>query len=543
MATILLVAPHADLGVESWLDYSDQAGPARRAHVVPFVVPLHLATIAGLTPDHHQVTLWDETVQGPVDPMLEQDFDIVGTTGYFNQMTRAMAVLDLARARGGYAVAGGAGISADPALAEGHADSVFIGEAEATWPRFLDDWAQGRPHPVYVGDAKADLAAAPPPKWDSIAHLLAGNYKSGSVQTNRGCPHNCEFCSIWSQFGRINRAKPTPRVMAEIATLERLGMRRIILSTDNFVANPGQAKDILRALVPLNRSFARPLAFATELTIVAARDPEMLALMAQANFTTLFVGLESPSLEALAESRKRHNMKGSLVDQVRLAQSHGMAVLGSLIVGFDSDGPDIFDAHFQFLQDSCVTVPRLNILRADVGTDLYDRMVAEGRVVDVNQSFPDDPLKGTHIRTNMMFKTMSRAETYAGFLDLARRVWAWDNFHARMAGFIDNLTNIAGRPDDPAGVALAQAMVPVIAGIPMVDMPAVHDLLARVRAVAPGMLGSVTSQIMMQCFHAARLPALTTSLEKQIRQERHAERTGALTMVTAATAKPRMRHA
>lgn len=535
MTKILLVAPQAESEVVGWLDRT-----ARNvAHQKAYVVPLHLATIAALTPDHHQVTIWDETVQGPAEQMLDAGFDLVGLTGYSTEFDRALAIADSFRARGVAVVIGGAGATATPDTAADHADAVFVGEAEATWPRFLAEFATGTHARLYQGDGKADMATSPPPRWDSIAHLLADNYKTGAVQTNRGCPHDCEFCNVWIQFGRDIRTKPVDQVLAEIATLERLGMKRVIFSTDNFIGNPKHAKEILRALVPLNRSFAHPLAFTAEITMIAARDDEMMALLGQANFTGVFIGIESTSPDSLKETRKRQNMKGDLVAQVRKIQSHGLAVVGSMIVGFDHDGADVFDQQFQFLQEACIAVPRLNILRAYAGTDLYGRMCRDGRVVDLGRSFPHDPLAGQPMRTNMTFKTMSRAQVYDGYLGLAERVWNWTNFRDRIVGFVDNLTNIADRRPDPRLIQVAENLRQVMAGLPGADQAVIDAVYAHTRARAPAMLWNVASQLMMQCYESHRLTTTRPLLREQIWLERQAERDGLVMVAATGDAKAR----
>lgn len=514
--SVLLVSALSDFEVIGWLEQTVKGV----AHQKAYVAPLHLATIAALTPDdRYHVQIWDEAVQGPAESLLDAGYDIVGVTGYSTEIDRALAVVDAFRARGTLVVLGGAGVTADPAVALGRADAIFIGEGEKTWPQFLADYEAGRVAKIYKPSERLDMAMSPLPRWDSIAGIMAGSYKSASVQTNRGCPHDCEFCDVWIQFGRDIRTKPVNRILDEIAALERLGMRRILFATDNFIGNQKHAKELLRALVPLNSSFREPIAFTAEVTMLVARDEEMLRLMAEAHFTGVFIGIESTSLDSLRETRKRQNMHGNLVDQIRKIQSYGMAVVGSMIVGFDNDDPGVFDRQFQFLQDACIPIPRLNVLRAYAGTDLYTRLEREGRLIDIRRAFPDDPLSGFPMRSNVVFRTMSRAEVYGGYLRLTERVWDWQNFRARVIGFIDNLRNLPeGKPDARLS-AIAESLREVMYRIPQADPAVVDDVYDYARKHVPSRLWNIATITMMQCFESARLPAARKAIRRQIELE------------------------
>jgi radical SAM superfamily enzyme YgiQ (UPF0313 family) len=515
---ILLVSALSDFEVIGWLEQTVKGV----AHQKAYVAPLHLATIAALIPDdRYRVQIWDEAVQGPADSLLDAGYDIVGVTGYSTEIDRALAIVDAFRARGIFTVIGGAGVTADPDVALGRADAIFIGEGEETWPQFLADYEAGCAAACYKPSQRLDMALSPLPRWDSIADTMAGSYKSASVQTNRGCPHDCEFCDVWIQFGRDIRTKPVERIIDEIVALERLGMRRILFATDNFIGNQKHAKALLRALVPVNNAFREPIAFTAEVTMLVARDEEMLRLMAEAHFTGVFIGIESTNLAALRETRKRQNTHGDLVAQIRKIQSYGMAVVGSMIVGFDNDEPDVFERQFQFLQDACVPIPRLNVLRAYAGTDLYTRLAQEDRLIDLRRSFPDDPLSGFPMRSNVIFRAMSRADVYAGYLDLMERVWDWRNFRARVLGFIDNLQNLPDRKPDARLSAIAQSLREVMYRIPHADAAVIDELYAYANRHVPSRLWNIATIIMMQCFEQARLPRARKAISRQIELEQH----------------------
>jgi radical SAM superfamily enzyme YgiQ (UPF0313 family) len=522
---ILLVSATLDFEFSGWLHRTIPGFTVQKA----YTVPLHLGTVAALTPDDFEVQIWDEAVQGEIEESTDfgKQFDLVGVTAYSNHLSRAKKIGRIFRKRGIPVVIGGAGVTAEPETVRDDFDVMFLGEAEMTWPQFLSDFKTGCYDKVYKATEFPDLSLSPRPRWDSIAHLLKSGYKTGGVQINRGCPFDCEFCHVWIKFGRKIRTKPIDQVMDEVSAFERLGMKRVIFCTDNFVGDPRYAKAVLRELIPLNNSFEHPLRYFTELTITISRDDEMLQLLSDANFAGLFIGIESPSIESLKGSRKRMNIHGDLVDQCLRIQTYGMPIQGSMIVGFDHDTPEIFDQQFEFLQASCIVIPRVNILKAGRGTDLYDRMLREGRIMDVERSFagmsvsfPDDSFS-----SNIIPKKMTRVEMYAGYLSLLERVWDWHNFEARMTGFIDNIKRFPERkPDDRLVQAIAAAREAVYK-FPAVNRAVVDNVFSYMNQHAPSMLWDIGAMVMLQCWEASRLPILREALENQIRVEESLEAT------------------
>src|SRR5262249_43315707 len=213
-------------------------------------------------------------------------------------------------------------------------DVVFVGEAEETWPKFLEDWSRGRHAARYEQAEKTDLSRAPLPRYDLVPFR---RYAMGCVQTSRGCPYQCEFCDIIVIFGRRPRVKSAEQVVAEVEAQYRLGARVIFLVDDNFIGNKKAAKVILRALIAWQRAHGYPLAFFTEASLDLAEDAELMGLMAEAGLVAVFIGIESPDEAALRETKKYQNVRGSLVDRVRRVQGAGLEVYAGMIVGFDSD--------------------------------------------------------------------------------------------------------------------------------------------------------------------------------------------------------------
>jgi hypothetical protein len=214
-----------------------------------------------------------------------------------------------------------------------------------------------------------------------------------------------------------------------------MGVRRIFFSDDNFIGRPGYAKELLRALIPLNNSFQRPLSFFTQLTINVAKDDELLALLADANFRKLLVGIESANPASLREANKPQNYKTDVLQDIRKIHSYGLAIHGQMIVGFDNDGPDVFERTYEFVQQSCIPTIILNLLYALPGTKLWHRLRRERRILAL-ESFEGEEFS---YRSNIVFKRMSRAEVFRGFIALYRRIYTPEAVRERMEGMVHQI--------------------------------------------------------------------------------------------------------
>jgi radical SAM superfamily enzyme YgiQ (UPF0313 family) len=518
MKRILLVAP-LPLKFELTQDDSYIRVPLIRAK--SFMVPLHIATIAALTPDDYEVELWDESVQGRMkEESVVKDYDLVGISGYTAHLPRAKEISHLFRKRSVPVAIGGAGISTMPKRHRDAFDIVFLGEAEETWPRFLSEWKEGSPSKVYRQVTSVDLGLSPVPRWNNLVDQMH-SYLLGGVQTSRGCPYDCDFCDVSYLFGRRFRHKPIEKVLEEISALEALGVRNIVFCDDNFVGNPGYAKRLLREVISLNNSFRRPLGFTTEASIDIAGDAEMLELLADANFLQLFIGIESPNRESLKEANKIQNLRGDLIGDIKRIQSYGMSVRGSLIVGFDHDDESVFDQHFQFVQESGVAVPSIRVLMAPPGTRLWKRLLKEGRILktETEGRFFGNP--GT---TNIIPRKMARTELYLAYLKLIERVYDWQNFSIRMKAFI---SNIQRRPRVPRQASQWKRLVPFVAFLfSSFDdraRKAVLGIVWHALLRAPYMVPRVIGVILRQYGYAVR-----PKLREAIREQMELERSGAL---------------
>jgi radical SAM superfamily enzyme YgiQ (UPF0313 family) len=391
-----------------------------------------MPTVAGLTSREHDIVLCDENVE---DIDFDVEADIVGVTGYIVHKARMLEIIAEFRRRGRFVVVGGPYASLCPEELRGTCDVLFVDEAEETWPQFLADYEAGTWQAEYRPAEKPALTDSPTPRFDL---LPVDRYHAMTIQFARGCPFNCEFCDIIVVYGRRPRVKSVPQVMAEIEECHRLGATQVFLVDDNFIGNKKLAKELLRAIATWSAEHDYPLNFNTEVSLNVAQDDELLALLREAHFTTIFIGIESPRKASLLETKKTQNMRGNLVENVRKIQSYGIQVQAGMIVGFDNDDDSIFEEQLRFIQDARIPVSMTGMLQAMPKTPLHARMVEEGRL--------DAASKGDQfVFSNIFPKMMSRLELYKGYRQLIGNLYDFRNFRRRTLDFILNRGRQAGR--------------------------------------------------------------------------------------------------
>jgi len=343
--------------------------------------PLSLMVLAGLTPPEWDVTIVDENLDTPDYAHMPRP-DLVGITAFTSQANRAYEVAACFQDLGVPVVMGG--IHATMCLEEamGRADSVVTGEAEGVWSQVLQDVKHGRLKRRYDGGI-ADIDEVPFARHD----LLRGEYACGAIQTTRGCPLDCSFCSVTSFNGSRYRQRPIADVLREFQSIRE---KHVLVVDDNLIGtNPRhveRAKDLFRALVKADLRKK----WIAQATINFADDEELLTLAAKAGCRGVFIGFETPTAEGLAELGKKFNLlKGrDFRASVRRIQRHGILVVGSFIIGLDVDEPGIGRRIAEAASRYGVDNLNALFLTPLPGTRLWDQMKSDDRIA--LDAFPDD---------------------------------------------------------------------------------------------------------------------------------------------------------
>lgn len=389
--------------------------------------PLGLLTVAAMLPRDWPVRLVDLNVR----PLREEDLrwaDYVLLSAMLVQKDSVQEVVARCRALGKPMVAGGplftTGWEAFPDISH-----FVLGEAEEVMAQVVADLASGRLQRVYRAVGWPDLTKSPLPRWELVNFR---DYMAMAVQFSRGCPYDCEFCDIIVMNGRQPRTKSPGQVVAELEALRQLGWKdTVFIVDDNFIGNKHRTKELLRAVIEWRAACRPGMTFMTEASVNLADEPELYTLMVRAGFTKVFVGLETPSVEALQECHKLHNASRDLVAAVRTLQQAGLEVMGGFIVGFDSDTADIFKRQFEFIQRSGVVTAMVGLLTALPQTRLYQRLLKEGRL--------EAESTGNNTAAALNFRPkLNRDYLLAGYRELVRRLYEPRVYYQRIKVFLKN---------------------------------------------------------------------------------------------------------
>jgi radical SAM superfamily enzyme YgiQ (UPF0313 family) len=401
-------------------------------HALPFqgkrsaYPPLGLLTIAALLPAHWAKRLVDTNVCALTDSDLEWA-DVALVSAMLVQKENLLVILARCRAHGICTVVGGPIASGFGELHR-YADHVVIGEAEELIAPLAEDLERGIAKPQYRASEMPSLDRSPLP---DLSLINTRHYSSMAIQYSRGCPFNCEFCDIIEIYGRKPRTKSVAQVITELEQLYRHKWRgSVFLVDDNFIGNKKNVKQLLPAMAEWNDRHRQPFTFFTEASVNLADDPELLAMMKDAGFIRVFLGIETPVEASLREAHKVQNIHRSLLDSVRCIQQYGIEVMAGFIVGFDSDPEDVFDRQVEFIQESAIPIAMVGLLQALPGTQLYRRLGREGRLVfDAN---------GNNIECNLSFiPTMSAQRLLDGYRSILKRIYAPDAYYERVRRFLD----------------------------------------------------------------------------------------------------------
>ncbi len=395
----------------------------RKAAACP---PLGLITVAALLPQDWEKRLVDANVH----KLTQKDLDWADTVfvgAMVVQRDSARQIIARCKAAGLRVVGGG------PLFTGEHeqfpeVDHFVLNEAEMTLPPFLADLERGDAQRIYTTSEFADIRQTPIPMWDL---LDLKHYDSMSIQFSRGCPYDCEFCNVTALFGHRPRTKTAPQIIAELDALNAQGWRRrIFFVDDNFIGNKRQLKvEILPALIEWRRNNPHALGFQTEVSINLADDEELMSLMTEAGFDTIFVGIETPDEDSLAECNKFQNRGRDLLESVSRLHRAGLQVQGGFIVGFDNDTPSIFQRQIDFIQKSGIVTAMVGLLQAPYGTRLYQRMEQEGRLI---AEFTGDNTDGV---TNIVPK-MDLDVLRQGYREIIEKIYSPHLFYERVKTFL-----------------------------------------------------------------------------------------------------------
>jgi radical SAM superfamily enzyme YgiQ (UPF0313 family) len=330
--------------------------------------PLSLATLAAITPSDWEIRIEDENV-GPLD--LERVPDVVGFTAMTPLAPRAYELAAHYRAKGALVVMGGFHASLLPEEAARHVDAVVVGEAERVWPQVLADAREGRLQSVYRSQDRPDLAALPAARRDLFEGR--GYIFLNTMQTTRGCPFDCDFCSVTAFYGHTLRSRPIACVERELLTLHG-GGGFLFLVDDNVFGDTAYARELFTMLK--RHSFK----WMSQSSILLAEHEEMLRLAADSGCIGLFVGFESLLPEALVRLNKKFGHPERYAEAMRKFHDHGIGIQGSFVFGYDWDDAGSFDRVQEFCDRTRLDSAFFTLLTPFPGTRVYDRMVAEGRL-------------------------------------------------------------------------------------------------------------------------------------------------------------------
>jgi radical SAM superfamily enzyme YgiQ (UPF0313 family) len=359
---LLLILPQTGRGYWGSVSKKGKAG----------LVRLSLPTVAALTPSNWDVEILDARVT-PVD--FTKKADLVGITALTDEILNAYTIADGFKKEGIKVVMGGIHVSALPEEALHHADSVVIGEAEPVWTKLLRDAEKDSLKPRYQASSLIAMDSMPTPRRGLLERKMYASFNT--VQATRGCPFNCGYCAVTAFFGKEYRTRPIPDVIDEIRSFDT---RDFFFVDDNIIGESSYAKELFKALIPLKRVWGG------QATIRIAEDEELLSLYAKSGGKYAFIGFETLSQKNLKTLKKSWNATSRYEEAIKRIHKAGINILGSFIFGLDEDDTTVFEETFDFIMQNGIDAAQFHILTPFPGTELYNTMEKDGRIIDKDWS-------------------------------------------------------------------------------------------------------------------------------------------------------------
>ncbi len=374
---------------------------------------LAIPTLTALTPQEHEIRVFDENIE---DVDFSWGADLAGITVRTMFAKRAYAIAENFRQKGVKTILGGIHPSMCPDEALQYCDSVVVGEAENVWASVLRDAEDGDLKRIYKADGFAELKKSPIAVRTAISR---GRYFSDVVQTTKGCPFSCEFCSVHAFDGQRIRNRTVEQIIREIQEINDSPStykkkKAIFFADDNIIANRQFARELFIQLKQCNINWM------CQASINISQEDELLSLMRASGCGAIFIGFESLSQKNLASMNKGVNRKFEYETAIKKIQSHGILVHSSFIVGYDDDSQESFDKLIHFIQENNLLVPLINILTPFPGTKLFKRFEKEERILHKNW----DEYDTKHVVFSPV--GMSAEELLAGYRRILREVYSFD---------------------------------------------------------------------------------------------------------------------
>ncbi len=385
--------------------------------------PLGLLTVSSMLPAQWERKLVDLNVTTLKDEDIRwADYVFISAMNVQEKSVRS--IIAQCKRNNAITVAGGPLFTHEHDRFEG-IDHFVLNEAEITLPPFLEDLALGTAKAIYQSKDFADVSKTPIPQFDLVD---TSKYVYSIIQYSRGCPYLCDFCDVTALFGRKPRVKSPEQIIAELDVIRlKKDVQLVLFADDNLIGNKKVLKaELLPALIEWRKKTNPSFYFATQLTVNLADDEELMQLLLDAGFVHVFIGIETPDEASLKISHKNQNLKRNLLETIYAIHEAGFIISGGFIVGFDTDTLESFEVQSRFIQLSGIPLPIINVLKAPPGTELFERMKKEGRLVK-HFAFSEGE---TNIKPTMGAKQLSE-----GFLDVIDSVYKPEKSLERLKNF------------------------------------------------------------------------------------------------------------